>query len=233
MARAQAARIAPLPPPTGRAATLDHLADALARHGLPAPKSGIAATPAEAAALAAKIGLPVALKIVSRAISHKTEAGGVRLNLASADAVERAGEALIAAAALAAPGAPIDGLMVQEMVEGIEVIVGARTDPLYGPMLVVGAGGILVELVKDVSVRLLPVTPDDVRAMLAELKVARLLAGFRGRPAGDIEALIRAICGLSEFYLEHRHLLSDIEINPLIVRPDGVCAVDVRLVRSA
>jgi len=223
-------KIASPPPPTGCAQTLDDVTAALARHGLPAPASGIAASPADAAALASGIGFPVALKIVSRAISHKTEIGGVRLNLGSADAVERAGEALIAAGAAA--GAAIDGLLVQEMVEGVEVIVGARTDPLYGPMLVVGAGGILVELVKDVAFRLLPVTPDDVRAMLAELKVARLLAGFRGRPAGDVQALVRAICGLSDFYLAHRHLLSDLEINPLMVRPDGVRAVDIRMVRA-
>jgi acyl-CoA synthetase (NDP forming) len=222
--------------PAGRPETLDdaNLAAALADHGLPPPKSGIAASPKEAAALAQRIGFPVAVKIVSRAISHKTEAGGVRLNLNSAEAVETAAQALVASAAKAAPGAAIDGFLVQEMVEGIEVILGARTDPLYGPMLVVGAGGILVELVKDVSVRLLPVGPDDARAMLGELKVAKLLAGFRGRPAADIDALVAAICGLSNFYLNHRHLLTDLEINPLIVRPkgEGVRAVDVRLVRA-
>jgi acyl-CoA synthetase (NDP forming) len=225
--------LAPIPLATGRAETLDQFAQTLERKGLPAPRSGLAATPAEAAVLATRIGFPVALKIASRAISHKTEAGGVRLNLATADAVERASEALIAAATTAAPGAAIDGLLVQEMVEGTEIIVGARTDPLYGPMLVVGAGGILVELIKDVSVRLLPVTPDDVRAMLAELKVTRLLQGFRGRPPADIETLVRAICGLADVYLDHRHLLHDLEINPLIVCPDGVRAVDVRMVRAS
>ena len=230
-------RIAPLPPPAGRAESLDdaNLAAALARHGLPPPKSGVAASPQDAGALAARIGFPVALKIVSRAISHKTEAGGVRLHLSSAPDVERAAEALLASAAKAAPGAPIDGFLVQEMVEGTEVILGARTDPLYGPMLVVGAGGILVELVKDIALRLLPVTVQEARAMIGELKVARLLAGFRGRPAGDVNALVEAICGLSDFYLDHRHLLTDFEINPLIVRAkgEGVRAVDVRLVRDA
>ena len=108
----------------------------------------------------------------------------------------------------------------------------ARTrDPLFGPILVVGAGGILVELVKDVACRLLPVGPQEARAMIGELKVAKLLAGFRGRPAADVDALIAAICGLSDFYLDHRHLLSDLEINPLIVLPkgQGVRAVDVRI----
>ena len=116
------------------------------------------------------------------------------------------------------------------MVDGVEMILGARTDPLYGPMMVLGAGGILVELIKDVAFRLLPVTPDDARAMIGDLKVAKLLAGFRGKPAADVDALVRAICGLSAFYIEHRHLLSDLEINPLIVLPrgNGVRAVDVR-----
>jgi acetyltransferase len=132
------------------------------------------------------------------------------------------------------PGARIEGYLVQEMVDGVEMILGARNDPLYGPMLVLGAGGILVELIKDVAFRLLPVTTDDARAMIAELKVAKLLAGFRGRPPCDVEALVKAICGLSDFYLDHRDLLSDLEINPLIVlaKGQGVRAVDVRPVRA-
>jgi acetyltransferase len=226
--------IAPLPPPRGDAQTLQgaRLTEALARHGLTPPAGGLAASPDEAAKLAAGIGFPVALKIVSSAISHKTEVGGVRLNLKSAAEVEREAEAL--AAATGRLGAPLDGFLVQEMVEGTEIIVGARLDPLFGPMIVVGAGGILVELVKDVACRLLPVTTEDARAMIGELKVARLLDGFRGRPAADVEALIAAIRGLSDFYLEHRHLIADIEINPLIVQAKGagVRAVDVRLVRA-
>jgi acetyltransferase len=225
-------KIAPLAPPKGKAETLHGAAfeAALTRHGLTPPKSGLVISPSEAAALATRIGFPVALKIVSKAISHKTEAGGVRLNLASAEQVENAAHALVASAAKAAPDAKIDGFQVQEMVDGVEVILGARTDPLYGPMLVVGSGGILVELVKDVAFRLLPVTREDARAMIGELKVAKLLAGFRGKPAGDVDALVQAICGLSDFYLEHRHLLSDLEINPLMVlaKGNGVRAVDVR-----
>jgi acetate---CoA ligase (ADP-forming) len=227
-------KVPSLPPAKGRAETLQGAAfeSALAQHGLTSPQSGVATSPDEAAAVARRIGFPVALKIISKAISHKTEAGGVRLNLMSAEQVENAAHALVAAAAKAAPGAKIDGFNVQEMVDGIEVILGARTDPLYGPMLVVGSGGILVELIKDVAFRLLPVTPDDARAMIGELKVAKLLAGFRGKPAADIEALVRAICGLSDFFLDHRHLLSDLEINPLMVlaKGEGVRAVDVRQV---
>jgi acetate---CoA ligase (ADP-forming) len=225
-------RIAPLPPPKGLAATVQGTAlhAALAGQGLTPPKCGFAALPSEAADMASGIGFPVALKIASAQISHKTEVGGVRLNLNSREEVEREAGALAAALSKIAPQAHLDGFVVQEMVEGIEVIVGAHHDPLFGPMMVVGSGGILVELVADVACRLLPVGPQDARSMIDELKVAKLLAGFRGRPAADLDALIAAICGLSDFYLDHRHLLTDIEINPLIVLPKGkgVRAVDVR-----
>jgi acetyltransferase len=225
-------KVPPLSPPKGKAETLQGTPfdAALSRHGVTPPRGEIARSPSDAAAAAKRIGFPVALKIISKAISHKTEAGGVRLNITSAEQVENAAHALVGSAAEAAPGAKIDGFNVQEMVDGIEVILGARTDPLYGPMLVVGSGGILVELIKDVAFRLLPVTPEDARAMIGELKVAKLLAGFRGKPAADIDALVRAICGLSDFFLDHRHLLSDLEINPLMVltKGQGVRAVDVR-----
>ncbi|HEY7297263.1 MAG TPA: acetate--CoA ligase family protein [Xanthobacteraceae bacterium] len=229
--------IPPLPSPNGRAETLEHkkLTAALARHGLTAPKGGIASSPEEAAMLAGRIGFPVALKIISRAISHKTEVGGVRLNLNSPEEVERAAESLVSSAARAAPHATVDGFLVQEMVDGVEILLGARNDPLYGPMIAIGAGGILVELIKDVTLRLLPVTAKDARAMIDELKVAKLLHGFRGKAAADLDALTAAICGLSDFYLDHRHLLTDLEINPLIVlaKGEGVRAIDVRPIRNA
>jgi acetyltransferase len=230
-------QLPPLPPAKGRPETLEHetLTATLARHGLTAPKSAVAASAAEAAVLASKIGFPVALKIISRAISHKTEVGGVRLNLASSDEVERAAESLISSVRSSAPHASVDGFLVQEMVDGVEILLGARTDPLYGPIIAVGAGGILVELMNDVTLRLLPVSAEDAQAMIDELKIAKLLRGFRGKAAADLDALVAAICGLSDFYLDHRHLLTDLEINPLIVlaKGEGVRAVDVRAVRAA
>jgi acyl-CoA synthetase (NDP forming) len=228
--------IAPLPAAKGDAGAIEGeaLAKELARRGLTAPKSAFAKTPAEAGAAAAAIGFPVVLKIVSPQFSHKTEVGGVKLNLKSSGEVESEAKALHDALRKIDPKAQIDGFLVQEMASGVEVILGARNDALYGPMILFGAGGILVELVKDVAFRLLPVTPEDARAMIAETKVSKLLAGYRGKPAADTDALVKAICGLSDFFLEHRHALADLEINPLIVGAagQGVRAVDIRPVRA-
>jgi acyl-CoA synthetase (NDP forming) len=207
-------------------ATLDA---ALQRYGIALPQSR-AVTNAEAAAdAAAAIGFPVALKIRSPDILHKTEAGGVMLDLAGRQDVLKAADALTKASRAAYPNAKIDGFLVQEMVSGIETIVGARSDPLYGPILLVGSGGILVELVRDAAMRLLPVDPADVGAMVDGLKVNHLLAGYRGKPPADRKALEAAALALGRFYLDHRARIEEIEINPLIVRNQGAVAVDVRV----
>ena len=204
----------------------------LAGYGIHGPKSGLAATAGEAAVLARTIGFPVVLKIQSADILHKTEAGGVILDLRSEGDVSAAAAQLFASAKTAYPNAKIDGFLVQEMVSGIEAIAGARDDALYGPMLLVGAGGILVELVKDAALKMLPVSADDISSMIDGLKLSNLLKGYRGKPPADIGALEQAISGLAKFYLDHRAAIADIEINPLIVRPQGkgVCAVDVRVI---
>ena len=115
------------------------------------------------------------------------------------------------------------------------MIVGCRDDAIYGPVVLLGAGGVHVELIDDVCLRLLPVDASDVSLMIGELKAAELLAGFRGAAPADTEALIRAVVGLGEIFLDHRHLLADLEVNPLIVgaKGGGVAAVDVRPVRRA
>ena len=225
--------IAALPAPAGKEANIAEsaLQSALDAIGITSPKqelTGVA--PEEAAAAASRIGFPVALKIVSAEISHKTEAGGVRLNLGDAAAV--AAEAADLLASL--PDGAVDGFLVQEMVEGFEMLVGMRDDPDFGPLVVVGLGGIFVELMRDVTLRLAPVSRDDAREMLSELRGAQALDGFRGQAPRDVEALATAIAGLSSFFVDHRAWLSDIEINPLIVleRGKGVRAVDVRAVKS-
>jgi acyl-CoA synthetase (NDP forming) len=220
----------PSPPPSDLTpATLDAT---LARYGITLPQSREVATAAEAAAAAEAIGFPVALKIRSPDILHKTEAGGVKLGLRNVVEVTAAASELIGSARAAQPNARIDGFLVQEMVSGVEAIVGAREDALYGPLLLVGAGGVLVELAKDAALRLLPVTGDDVRAMIDGLKLNRLLASFRGQAAADRAALEKSVVALAQFFLDHRARIADIEINPLMVRPQGqgAVAVDVRVI---
>ena len=218
----------PAPPSDLSPATLEAT---LARYGITLPRSQVVATAAEAASAAERIGFPVALKIRSRDILHKTEVGGVALDLHDRDAVEAAAEALTASARAAQASARIDGFLVQEMVAGIEAIVGAHNDPLYGPLLLVGSGGVLVELVEDAALGLLPVAAEEVGAMIDGLKLARRLAGFRGGPAADRAALEAAALALGRFFLDHRARIKEIEINPLIVgaRKAGAIAVDVRV----
>ncbi len=154
------------------------------------------------------------------------------LGLASKAAVESAAKELLKKAEAAHKGARIDGFLVQEMISGVEAIVGARNDALYGPMLLVGSGGVLVELLADAQLAMLPVEQADVARMIDRLKLAKLLAGFRGKPPADRAALERTIDGLARFFLDHRDKLADIEINPLMVRQDGkgAVAVDVRAI---
>src|SRR5215831_1155350 len=214
---------APPTPPTAPPSDLSPatLEATLARYGIALPKSHAVANAAEAVTAAERIGYPVALKIRSRDILHKTEVGGVTLALQSRDAVQAAAEALAASARAAQPSARIDGFLVQEMVSGIEAIVGARNDPLYGPLLLVGSGGVLVELVADAALRLLPVTAHEVSTMVDGLKLAQRLSGFRGGPAADRAALEAAALALGRFFLDHRARINDIEINPLMVRADN------------
>jgi acetate---CoA ligase (ADP-forming) len=201
----------------------------LARYGISLPRSRAVATAAEAEAAAAVIGFPVALKIRSPDILHKTEAGGVMLDLRSGAEVRDAAGALIAAARAAHAGAQIEGLLVQQMVSGVEAIVGARSDPLYGPLLLIGAGGVLVELARDVALRLLPVAAPEIGAMIDGLKLTRLLAGYRGRAPADRAALEQTALGLAQFYLDHRARIAEVEINPLMIGSTGAVAVDVRV----
>ncbi len=218
-----------LPPAPPSDLTPDNLEATLARYGITPPQSRSANGAAATAEAAAAIGFPVALKIRSADIVHKTEAGGVKLNLRSRQEVLDAADAMLEAAHAAHPKARIDGFLVQQMMSGIETIVGAHSDPLYGPLLLVGAGGIMVELVHDVALRLLPLDARDITAMIDGLKLAHLLAGYRGRPAANRAALEASALALAGFYLDHRARIAEIEINPLMVSAQGAVAVDVRV----
>ncbi len=203
---------------------------ALIGHGITPPKSAFAATAQAAAREAAMIGFPVALKIISPQASHKTEIGGVALNLLDEIAVQAEADAMADQLSHIDAKAELSGFLVQEMVSGLEVIVGVREDPQFGPFMVLGLGGIYVEALKDVAFRLLPVSEQDADDMLDELRAKALLGAFRGAKARDRAALIRAAAGLSALFLDYRNVLSDMELNPLFVLGDGegVRAVDVR-----
>ncbi|HUS54732.1 MAG TPA: acetate--CoA ligase family protein [Thermohalobaculum sp.] len=189
---------------------------ALARHGVPVPDGAIAATPEEAAAIATGIGFLVVLK--GRGIAHKTEAGAVRLNLRSAEAVTAAARDMDYAS----------GWLVERMVEGAvaELILGVVRDPAYGYTLTIGAGGILTELLADAITLMIPATEADIRTALAGLKTAELLTGYRGRAHGDLSAVVSACMALQAYVAEVDDRLEELDINPLIVTPHGAVAAD-------
>jgi acyl-CoA synthetase (NDP forming) len=224
--------VVPLPESTGARASLEGVAfeELLAQHGMTPPASAMGATAQQAATEAAKIGFPVALKIVSPQASHKTEVGGVALGLADEAAVVAAADEMAARLAAIEPDAVVEGFLVQEMVSGVEMILGVREDPQFGPFMVAGLGGVMVEAMRDIAFHMLPLMAVDAEAMLDELRGKALLGEFRGRSARDIEALVTAMVGLSALFLDHRTHLADLEVNPLIVGGvgEGVRAVDVR-----
>jgi len=211
------------PPPEARPGGPD-LRAILKAWGVPLVQQARAATPEHAAAEATRLGFPVALKGVSPAIVHKTDAGAVRLDL-------RTGADVIDAATEMADRLVLEGFIVQPMVRGdAEVIVGVRRDTQFGPVVLVGLGGIAVEILKDVALAPAPVTAERARAMLDALRAAPLLHGARGRPPLDVDAVIDAVMRISWLAADLGAALVDLEINPLIVRRagQGVVAVDVR-----
>lgn len=201
----------------------------LAQIGIPSPREAVATTPDEAAAQATAIGFPVALKLVSADILHKTEVGGVKLNLTSAAEVAAAAQDILASAKTARPDANIDGLLVSQMVTGgVETILGVHRDPAFGPVVTFGLGGVLVELLKDTVCAIAPVSFDEARSMIARIKTAALLTGYRGSEVHDVEALAHAIVDISHFVIQQRDSVASLEINPLRVMPGdgGVIALD-------
>jgi acetyl-CoA synthetase len=172
-------------------------------------------------------GYPVVLKVESPALPHKTEAGVIRLGLGGPEAVRQAFAEVMANARRAAPGAPIHGVLVQPMVPaGVEMVVGARRDPLLGPTVLVGMGGILVELLRDTAVALAPVSHGEARAMLAGLRGAPLLSGFRNLPPVDLDALAGIVQRVSELATDHADRIAEIDVNPVICAGARLVAVD-------
>jgi acetyltransferase len=205
----------------------------LARAGIPVTRESLAMSADEAVAAAADIGYPVVLKVQSPDIVHKSDAGGVYLGAKGPDEVHAAFGEIMASAAAADASAVLDGVVVQEMVDGgVEFILGMNRDEQFGPLLMCGLGGVFVELFEDVALRYPPLAPDDAHAMIAELKGARLLRGYRGQVPGDIDALAAAMVAFSRFVQQTDGLFEAIDINPLFVLPEGrgVRAADALIV---
>lgn len=201
----------------------------LADAGVMVTLTELAPTADTAAATARRLGFPVALKIVSPDITHKSDVGGVRLGLATADAVSVAFAEIVSAARARQPQARIDGVAVQPMAppDGVEVIVGVSVDPQFGHVIMCGLGGILVEVLRDVAFRLIPLQPRDARQMLAELRGAALLRGGRGRAGVDLAKLEALLLHVSRL-IERRPDIRELDLNPILAYPDRVIAVDAR-----
>ncbi|MCY4230866.1 MAG: acetate--CoA ligase family protein [Alphaproteobacteria bacterium] len=201
----------------------------LAAAGVPAVPERLAASAAEAAAAATAAGFPVVMKIVSADILHKSEIGGVILNVATKEAAGQAYRDLLARAAAHAPDARIDGVLVAPMVSGgVETIMGVVRDPVFGPVVMFGLGGIFVEVLKDVTFRIAPFGIDEAHRMIREVRGYPMLEGVRGAPPADEEALAGALARLSTFAAINADVLETIDINPFIVLPkgEGALAVD-------
>jgi acyl-CoA synthetase (NDP forming) len=203
----------------------------LALYGVPVVVERVAQSVDDAVSAAGSLGYPVVLKVESPDLPHKTEAGVVRLNLRDADEVRTAYQTVMAKANAVTPPPRINGVLVQKSIpQGIEMVVGARIDPLFGPLVVVGLGGILVELLQDSALAPAPVTHDEALALLGQLKGARLLDGFRGMPGVDRNRLAEVICSVAAFAADHRDAIAELDVNPLICNGDQITAVDALIV---
>lgn len=195
----------------------------LAKNALPVPPSALARSVEDAVREASAIGFPVVAKVASPEITHKSDIGGVFVNLQDAAAVRHAWEAIMVNIRKHAPRTKVDGLLIEKMLPagGIEVLVGVSRDPVFGHVLTFGLGGIYVEVFKDVTRRLLPLQPEEAQAMLQEVRSSALLQGARGKPAADTEALVNLLMKLSAFVERHVDSVDEIDLNPVWVGPRG------------
>lgn len=203
----------------------------LARYGIPVTKGALAANPRQAVDQARVIGFPLVMKISSREISHKSDIGGVLLNIKSEKEVVEAYTTLLENARRHAPSAKIEGVLVQQMVpSGLEVIIGAKKDPQFDHALMFGLGGIFVEICGDVSFRVAPITQKEALEMIAEIKGYQVLKGIRGKKPYDIDAISDILIKVSEM-VEKENIL-ELDINPLIVYGQGAIAADARAMKK-
>jgi len=219
-------------PVTGRQLPLHQAFAKISEQGIPCTDFALANSQVASVKIAQEQGFPVALKISSPDIVHKSDVGGVHLNLSSAEAVEDAYDDLLAAVNNNCPESQIDGVLVSKMAPpGMEVIVGMNRDPQFGPVILFGLGGIMVEIFQDVSLRLLPFSRDDARDMIREIKGYELISGYRGQPPVDEEALADCLLSVAQMAEKHPEIV-EIDLNPVMAYPDGILVVDARIIEE-
>lgn len=202
----------------------------LKKAGIPIIETKLAKTQKEAVLLSQKMGFPVALKISSPDVIHKSDSGGVRLSLNNGTEVKLAYKEIIKAVRKGYPHAIIQGVTVQKMAKpATEVIVGTSKDPQFGPVIMFGLGGIFVEVLKDVSFRIIPVSQKDAREMIEEIKGYPLLKGYRGKEPANLPALAELILKISRL-VEENPEIKELELNPIFAYRDRVLAVDARMI---
>jgi acetate---CoA ligase (ADP-forming) len=207
----------------------------LESYGFKVLPTRLATSADEAAAIAAEMGFPVVMKIVSDQILHKSDAGGVIVGVESAEAARQAYDTILARARGYKPDAVVDGVLVQQMAPaGTEVILGLNRYPIFGPLLMFGIGGIFVEVFQDVTFRLAPIGRNEARRMVRQIKGYKLLQGFRGKPKGDIEFIEKCLVSLSHLAINHPEII-ELDINPLLVHAEGkgATAADCRMILKA
>ncbi|MEM2118086.1 MAG: acetate--CoA ligase family protein [Candidatus Bathyarchaeia archaeon] len=199
-------------------------------YGIPVTKFELARNEGEAVKFAEKIGYPVVLKIVSPDILHKSDVGGVIVNLKDAKEVRNAYKQILQNVKRHKAKAKITGILVQEMApSSTEIIVGAIKDPQFGPSIMFGLGGIFVEVLKDVTFRVAPITEDEAREMITEVKAYPLLKGYRNQPPADIDAIVKILLNTSKLVMEHQEI-KELDLNPIMVYEKGAKTVDARII---
>jgi len=197
--------------------------------GIPVPGFSVVTTAADARKAADTIGYPVVMKVVSQQVVHKSDAGGVIINIRSPSEAIAAFEQITRDVKARVPGAVIDGIIVeQQLPPGLEMIIGGKTDPTFGKVITIGAGGTLVELLRDVAIRVLPVEEFEIRTMVRELRSYRLIQGYRNQPARDEQAFVSVITAAARWFFSSPQIV-EFDLNPLVLYENGGCVVDARV----
>jgi acetate---CoA ligase (ADP-forming) subunit beta len=205
----------------------------LGEAGINCTPTVLATTKEKAVSISEKIGYPVVLKISSVDITHKSDSGGVKINLKNKEAVEQAYDEIMTSCRAYAPDANIEGVAVQGMAKmGIEIIMGMIKDASFGPVVMFGLGGVLVEVLQDVSFRIVPIEKQDAQEMTSEIQGKKLLEGYRGQDPADVPCLQEMLVKLSEF-VNGTPGIEEIDMNPVFAYKDGAVVVDARIILSA